>query len=53
VRRPLREVAYYVLESPPGQGAVQISDVFVHRDGLVYMTDRAVSGVYILERSSA
>ena len=48
-----REIAYYVPESPPGQGAVQINDVFVDRDGLMYVTDRISGGVYILERSSA
>jgi hypothetical protein len=47
-----REVAYYVPETPPGQKAVQINDVFVDTDGLIYISDRAGGGVYILERTA-
>ncbi|MBA2447873.1 MAG: hypothetical protein H0V51_07600 [Chloroflexi bacterium] len=46
-----REVAYYVPQTPPGQKAVQINDVFVDTDGLMYISDRAGGGVYILERT--
>ncbi len=45
-----REVAWYVPRPPPGQKAIQINDVFVDREGLIYITDRAGGGVYILER---
>jgi hypothetical protein len=46
-----REVAHYVPETPPGQKAIQINDVFVDADGLIYISDRAGGGVYILERT--
>ena len=46
-----REVAFFVPETPPGQKAVQINDVFVDTDGLIYIGDRAGGGIYILERS--
>lgn len=46
-----REVGWYVPEVPAGQAAIQINDVFVDRDGLIYISDRAGGGVYILERT--
>lgn len=51
--RAPREVAWYVPHPPPGQRAIQINDVFVDREGLIYISDRAGSGVYILERAGA
>ncbi len=44
-----REIAYWIPETPPNQEDVQINDVFVAEDGLVYATDRVFGGVYILE----
>ena len=32
-----------------GQEAIQINDVYVDRDGLIYITDRVHGGLYILE----
>ncbi len=45
------EVAYYVPATPEGSraGAVQINDVFVDENGLVYAVDRFTGGLYILE----
>ncbi len=46
-----REVAYFVPEAPPGRPSVQLNDVTVTPDGLVYTTDRHAGGLYILERT--
>ncbi|MEE8489555.1 MAG: hypothetical protein V3S43_04410 [Acidimicrobiia bacterium] len=43
------EIAWYVPECPPGQEAIQVNDVWVGEDHLVYITDRVGGGVYILE----
>ncbi len=43
------EIAWYVPECPPGQEAIQVNDVWVGEDHLVYITDRIGGGVYILE----
>ncbi len=32
-----------------GQEAPQINDLFVAKDGLIYVTDRVTGGVYVLE----
>jgi hypothetical protein len=42
------EVASYVPATPPEQEAVQLNDLFVDRDGLVYVTDRVSGGLYVL-----
>ncbi len=47
------EVAWYIPEAPAGQRAIQINDVFVDQQGLIYMSDRAGGGVYVLERMGA
>ena len=44
-----REVAHYVPEAPAGQPAIQLNDLLVDDDGLVYVTDRYNGGLYILE----
>lgn len=44
----IREIASFVPEAPPGQKAIQINDVYVAKDGLIYVTDRLAGGVYIL-----
>jgi hypothetical protein len=48
---PLRpeEVGYYVPDDPAGQPAIQINDLHVDTDGLIYMTDRHHGGLYVLE----
>jgi hypothetical protein len=51
--RAPREVAWYVPHPPPGQRAIQINDVYVDEAGLIYISDRAGGGVYILERVGA
>jgi hypothetical protein len=42
------EVAYWLPETPEGQEAIQINDVFVAADLHVYVTDRIGGGVYVL-----
>ena len=52
VRDPFRprEVAAFVPPAPPGStaGAIQINDLYVSSDGLVYAVDRCGGGLYIL-----
>lgn len=45
------EVAYYIPPAPPNSpiGAIQINDVFVDENRLIYALDRISGGVYILE----
>jgi hypothetical protein len=43
------EVAHFVPETPAGQPAIQMNDVFVAPDGLIYASDRVTGGMYILE----
>lgn len=43
------EIAHWIPECPPGQKAIQINDVWVAEDLLVYVTDRVTGGVYVLE----
>lgn len=45
------ETAYFVPEAPPGRPAIQLNDVLVGPDGLIYATDRFTGGLYILERT--
>ena len=49
---PLRpaEIACYVPEPPAGQQAIQLNDVLVGADGLIFVTDRLRGGLYILRR---
>ncbi|HZP95687.1 MAG TPA: hypothetical protein VFC31_05030 [Candidatus Limnocylindria bacterium] len=44
----VREIAAYVPEPPPGQRAIQLNDVLVTSDRLVFVTDRVRGGLYIL-----
>lgn len=44
-----KEIAYYIPDPPPGQPSIQLNDVLVGPDGLVYVTDRMAGGLYILE----
>jgi hypothetical protein len=43
-----REIASYVPEPPAGQAAIQLNDVLVGDDGLIFVTDRLRGGLYIL-----
>jgi hypothetical protein len=47
-RRPV-EIAWYLPEPPAGQAAIQLNDVLVAEDGLIYVTDRLAGGLHILE----
>jgi hypothetical protein len=53
VRNPFqpREVAAFVPPAPPGSavGAIQINDVYVAADGIVYAVDRCGGGLYVLQ----
>jgi len=51
VSKPERptEIAWYVPDAPTGQPAIQLNDVLVGSDGLIYVTDRRSGGLYILE----
>jgi hypothetical protein len=42
------EIAHWIPECPPGQEAIQINDVWVGEDLLVYASDRGTGGVYII-----
>jgi hypothetical protein len=46
-----REVAAFVPEAPAGSsvGAIQINDVYVAADGIVYAVDRSGGGLYVLQ----
>jgi hypothetical protein len=44
-----QETASWVPVPPEGQDVPQINDLFVARDGLIYVTDRVGGGVYVLE----
>jgi len=46
--RPV-ETGFFVPPAPVGQPAIQINDVFVDAEGLIYITDRVGGGLYILE----
>ena len=43
------EIAHWIPETPPGQEAAQINDVFVAADFTISVTDRVNGGVYLLE----
>jgi hypothetical protein len=44
-----REIAFWVPETPPGQEAPQINDLYVDQSGLVFVTDRITGGLYVLQ----
>jgi hypothetical protein len=46
------EIAWFIPDPPRGQRAIQLNDVLVGADGLVYVTDREAGGLYILELDS-
>ena len=43
------EIASFVPPAAPGSAAIQFNDLTVTADGLVYVTDRAGGGLYIVE----
>jgi hypothetical protein len=57
VRNPFQpvEVAAFVPPAPPGSavGAIQINDVYVSSDGIVYAVDRCGGGLYLLQFEGA
>ena len=48
-----REIAYFVPDPPPRSkaGAIQINDVYVDENRIVYAVDRFAGGLYVLEMS--
>lgn len=44
-----REIAYFVPEAPAGRETIQMNDIHVTADGLIYATDRFGGGLYIFE----
>jgi len=52
IRNPLRpeEIAYYAPRVPGNKGgAIQMNDLIVGQDGLIYANDRLTGGLYILQ----
>ena len=47
------EIAYYIPDAPAGQPAIQLNDILVAEDGLIYTTDRISGGLYILQLDSS
>jgi hypothetical protein len=45
-----REIAYYVPDAPPGQEAIQLNDLVVREDGVIFASDRISGGLYVFER---
>jgi hypothetical protein len=43
------EIAAFVPDPPPGQAAIQLNDVTVGEDGLIFVTDRLAGGLHIVE----
>jgi hypothetical protein len=44
-----REIAYFVPEAPPGRKSIQLNDLIVDEQGLIYVSDRFAGGLYIFE----
>jgi hypothetical protein len=44
-----REIAYFVPDAPPGRKSIQMNDILVGADGLIYASDRYTGGLYIFE----
>lgn len=45
------ERGYCIPETPPGQAAIQMNDLTVTPDGLIYATDRIGGGLFVMECS--
>lgn len=44
-----KEIAYYVPPAPEGANGINMNDVYVDENGLIYAIDRVKGGLYILE----
>lgn len=44
-----REIASFVPEAPPGRRSIQLNDLIVDANGLIYVSDRYAGGLYIFE----
>jgi hypothetical protein len=44
-----KEIGYCIPKAPPGYPSIQINDILVDADGLIYATDRVAGGLYIME----
>ena len=44
-----KEIAHWVPEAAPGQPATQINDLYVDRDGTIFVTDRVGGGLFVLQ----
>ena len=44
-----REIAYFIPEAPQGRRTIQLNDILVAADGLIYASDRFAGGLYIFE----
>ena len=44
----IKEIASFLPAAPPGQKTAQLNDVYVSKDGLIFVSDRLAGGVYIL-----
>ena len=44
-----REIAYFVPEAPQGRRSIQLNDLIVGPDNLIYVSDRFAGGLYIFE----
>ena len=44
-----REVAYFIPEAPEGRKTIQMNDLIVDENGLIYASDRFGGGLYIFE----
>ncbi|MCC7107537.1 MAG: hypothetical protein IT307_20565 [Chloroflexi bacterium] len=44
-----REIAYFIPEAPQGRRSIQLNDLVVTNDGLIYVSDRFAGGLYIFE----
>jgi hypothetical protein len=44
-----REIGYFVPEAPQGRKTIQMNDLIVGPDGLIYASDRFAGGLYVFE----
>jgi hypothetical protein len=51
IRNPFRpeELGYLIPEAPPGLPAIQLNDLHVDENGLIYAIDRIKGGLYVIE----
>lgn len=46
-----KEIAHHVPDAPPGQQSIQLNDVVVGEDGIIFVSDRISGGLYVFERT--